>query len=173
MIRWIVTCLVLLVPLHLGLAAGSPFHFNANAFFGPQSSDDYTWGITSDIGKKTWPVSLALGCGRTEAWYPYNFYDMGSSVKRNVAEYNLGVRKLWKPTSSYRFYLEEGIAGLWFSEKRYSYTRHTTSLGLWIGSGFFFEFFSFLNVGLELRYSVAYKYDNVRGGLVFGLHYGD
>ena len=168
--HWMLLLVSLFALICTGLTAYASIQINANAFLGPQSEDDELgWGVSSDLRIESWPVSLAFGLSQTRYHPPFS-PNISSMRFRSAGEYNIGIRKIWQPTSVYRCYIDGGIANVWLREEGGSFIDRYTSTGVWIGSGFFFELFNLINAGLETRCSITESYATFRAGLILGLH---
>ena len=175
------TLLVVGLLLYPTASALANWQVNANAFFGKKTLNElFDWEVSSDLRMWSWPINIALGYSQSQDYgQTDSYWDGGLPFvnSRNTREYDVGLKKIWEPTSVYRLYADGGIAVISVKEKWSSSTERDTSFGYWVGTGFFFELASLINAGLEMRYSRAemdmthHKFENFRLGLIVGLHF--
>ncbi len=172
--------LVLIVGLFIcpSRSVSANWEINANGFLGTNTyNEEFEWEVSSDLKKQSWPVSFAIGYSQFEDARPYS-YDGGIPYvhQRFTREVNFGIKKLWKPTSVYRCFVDGGVAFVSLEEDWYQFIERDTSIGYWIGTGTFFEFFNVVNVGYEMRYSrvdldlTHSRYESFHAGWLFGIH---
>ena len=172
--QWLGILGVLFALIFAGHTADASLQLNANLFLGPQTMhDEIAWGVSSDLRAESWPVGLAFGLSQTRHDPPYSPNLLSLKVQ-NAAEYDLGLRKTWTPALEYGYsleygcYIDGGPAIVFLKQKYGDHTNHDTTIGYWVGSGFFLVFFDQINAGLEVRYSRTDKYETVRAGLILG-----
>jgi hypothetical protein len=165
--------LVLLVAWSgAALAAGASG--NVNLLLGKKFLDDDLWddteldeqdslGLMFDINPAAWPVSIAVDLLRSEDEGAYD-------VDGETQEIDLGVRWYSNPLSQIiRFYAGGGL-GLIEAEIEGD---DDDAVGLWLNGGIVFTIVKHVNLGLDLRYSMAevelYDEDVDAGGLTTSL----
>ncbi len=157
------------------LAAGATG--NVNLLLGKKYLDDGLWdqwdldeqdsvGLMFDINPGAWPVSIAADFLKSD--------DEGAAgVDGETQEIDLGVRWYSNPISQIvRFYAGGGL-GLIEAEIE---GESDDEFGLWLNGGVAFTIVKHLNLGLDLRYSMAevelYGEDVDAGGLTTSLLIG-
>lgn len=168
--------LVLLV-VWSGAALAAGARGNVNLLLGYKYLDDDAWddleldeqdsvGLMFDINPGAWPISIAADFLKSDD-------DGVAGVDGETQEIDLGVRWYSNPISQIiRFYAGGGL-GLIEAEIE---GESDDEFGLWLNGGIVFTIVKHLNLGLDLRYSMAevelYGEDVDAGGLTTSLLVG-
>jgi opacity protein-like surface antigen len=185
--------LIAILLISNGPLSAEEFTGNFSGFIGNKSLDKNEWqntdsqgtfGIITDIKKKSWPVSIAvdafLSIGKDDN-QPLDTTDNTPDFDASTGALHLGVRKIWNiEGSSFSPYFGGGIAYNSGSQERIidetKEDQSDTAMGSWIGTGVYWRPSKHLNIGFDLRYSQAdinlFAKEVDAGGLQSGLFIG-
>ena len=166
-------------------------HFNY--IFGYKGMDDnwspaenqFEFGIVDfDFRKIDWPVSIAVQILMTysdqEPDAPMVYGDFSGTY-----EFNLGLRKIWRPKDKIQPFLGGGLSIVGASATKQVYdncyyqTDNDSGLGYWIGTGAYWNITNTFHTGINLQYTYGeiqfFEKDFNAGGLhvnaIVGLHW--
>jgi hypothetical protein len=140
-------------------------------------------GVLTNWQRRGWPVAIAadfLAASREAAIGETDY----TNQHARTFEFDLGARKIWKPTGSLRVFAGGGPTLAYSYLNNLSGNGKTSSSdsgeGYWVDCGAFWAFDEVFNVGIDGRYSNAtvriYGLDRNAGGLHVGLlagyHFG-
>lgn len=178
---------LLLTPLLISLCStvyAADWEGNASLLFGSKKFDK-EWqshdsqgsgGIITDFKKTDWPVSIAVDIiGSNED------QKKGDLVESSVAEFDIGIRKIWEFDSlPVRPYLGGGVALISAEQRRINDQKQEDDvIGGWVGAGAYWDITDRLNLGADVRYSrgkvdlynESYQAGGVTAGLTLGMHW--
>jgi opacity protein-like surface antigen len=172
---------------------------NVNIMYGQKSLDEDDWdpvqdqreyGLMIDFkGNDNWPFSIALDFLKSydDSDLYLSDYGIVLDTEGETQELDLGIRKYFQVTKSFKPYIGGGVAFI-SAEKSASYAGESipfdgSGVGFWLSGGMVFTIAERFNIGVDLRYSAAdatlsyeyYDWDVEAGGthlLVFaGVHF--
>ena len=127
------------------------------------------WAAEFSLGKDSWPVLMAIDILGSR--------DSGSSsgthVSGSTLEFDLGLRKIWgsKERTTRPFF--GGGLGVFSGEAKFGDNKNTASdVGFWFNGGVFWRIGKGLNLGVDVRYSVANAKITGTQAEIGGLAYG-
>jgi hypothetical protein len=138
---------------------------NLNVVIGAKRFSDDPWkpvdsqpsyGLMFDAGRGDWPLHLALDV--------YYSADKGTAEGRtrdgSTTEFDLGMRKVWRASKTFRPFIGVGSAIIQAQLKDTSVgvparSDSDTGAGVWIGGGMYWTLARVLNIGFNLKYSTA------------------
>ena len=153
---------------------------NANLFLGGKFLDSNDWspaqdqfevGLMLDAQPPQWPLGLA-------ADLLFGF-SSGAGADVEIHEYDLGIRKVFEGLPLVHPYLGGGVSIETAQISSGGLSVDDTGVGYWVGGGLMAHVLSFLNLGVDLRYSsasVKFSGFNIEAGgfhagLITGLHW--
>lgn len=162
--RWLFPAALLLSGAALAAEPAGLWTGNVNLVFGAKNFHDEFWkpvdsqpgfGVMLDARQEEWPLGLAVD-------YFYSG-DSGASggVKKeaDVSELNLGIRKVWRATRTFRPFLGVGTslayAKLEMTANGVSASDSDSGAGVWVGGGLYWTLARALNVGFLYKHSTA------------------
>jgi hypothetical protein len=143
----------------------------------PELNTHFAMGVLFDIKKDSWPISIAVDIFDTGDEYKHDgIKDLG-----HTTEYQLGIRKIFMDQNSkLQPYIGGGVsfmsAELEYQVSNNIMTQDDRDVGVWLGTGMYYEINPSFVLGLDVRYSYGkvILFDNERdaGGLYTGLTAG-
>ncbi len=137
---------------------------NVNLLIGAKALDEDDWepahehaefAIGIDFGKTNWPIAVAIDLIGSAGEGTLGSFD----VEASTSEFDLGVRKIWKPAQKVRPFLGGGIAFITGTmEVKNSFASvkdDDTGTGFWINGGIYMTLNELINLGIEARVSSA------------------
>ncbi len=144
---------------------------NINAFYGyKQINDSYfenyeaddhsQLALMIDVGRTNWPFHIVVDrtSSHVNAIVTTTFLVLGTRVDVETDEFNIGLRKIWRPSERFRLYIGGGLA-----TSKVDYALDRTLLtdredsgsgsGYWFGGGLYSTLAGYFNIGLDLRHS--------------------
>lgn len=154
------TFFVLSFSLAARCETGSEWTGNINGFFGFKYLDEVEWdptdeqdeyGIEFDIGKKSWPVSIAVeylsGSGDGEVF--------GIDFESDTSELNIGIKGIWGGYSNTRPFVGGGLSFLNAEFGDAVIKEEDDAVGIWISGGVYWILGEHFNLGIEGKFSTA------------------
>jgi len=141
------------------------------------AEDQFEYGLVDlDFQKTHWPVSIACQLLMT---YSEQVPDTegASGDYSGTYEFNLGLRKIWRPQKKIQPFLGGGLSILGASTTEqgcgycYTQTDHDSNLGFWLGTGAYWILGQNFHTGFNLQYTYGeiqlFGKDFNAGGLHF------
>jgi hypothetical protein len=164
---------------------------NINFFAGGKFLDGGDWrpasnqaeaGVSVDLKKEGWPVSLAAAFlfsamkGRADIYLIGDLVHIRTEVFAKTVEVDFGARKIWEPDEYLRLFAGGGVAlvhAQWKTDiANLSFDVEDSGFGWWLGGGLYWTIHRRLNLGLEGRWSTAQVTIARRDIDAGGLHVG-
>ena len=180
----LITATLLLVTA--SMTNGGELSGHISGYLGLKSMDSSEWpeidrhfaaGVLFDLKKDSWPISIALDIMDTGAKHEND----GMKELGHTTEFQLGVRKIFnKQDSKIQPYVGGG-ASFMYAEQEYQANntirkQDDRDIGVWLGTGMYYEINPKFVLGLDLRYShgTVTLFDEERdaGGLYTGITAG-
>ena len=127
--------------------------------------DQTVFVVSLTIGKKTWPVHVALDYVSGEArktriigfplFFPFCCFTTEVTAESETTEWDLGVRRVWRQDKAFRPYAGGGIAFIHGKIRvvSQSVSANDSTTGYWLDVGFRRPLKPRIDWGLDLRYS--------------------
>jgi len=137
---------------------------NVSGYLGVKSLDGDDWqeldshtsiGVTTDFKQSSWPISIAFDLIATGDVHESGaLEDIGYTVENHI-----GVRKIFKTSSSFMPYIGGGVAivhtGIENKGPSKNVKEDDSTVGSWVGAGTYLQINQNINLGLDIRYSKA------------------
>ena len=143
----------------------------------PELNTHFALGVLFDIKKDSWPISIALDIFDTGDEYKHD----GIKNLGHTTEYQLGIRKIFMDQNSkFQPYIGGGVsfmsAELEYQDSNNIMTQDDRAVGVWLGTGMYYEINPSFVLGLDVRYSYGnvtlFNKERDAGGLYTGLTAG-
>ena len=150
---------------------------NLNSSDWPDLDTHFAMGVIFDIKKDSWPISIALDIFDTGDEYKHD----GIKNLGHTTEYQLGIRKIFMDQNSkFQPYIGGGVsfmsAELEYQDSNNIMTQDDRAVGVWLGTGMYYEINPSFVLGLDVRYSYGevtlFNKERDAGGLYTGLTAG-
>ena len=137
----------------------------------------FSMGVIFDIKKESWPISITLNLMDTGSEYKHD----GSKDLAHTTEYHFGISKTFQSHGSkIQPYIGGGVSFI-YAELEYQTNSNTMTqdgrdVGVWLGTGMYYDINPEFLLGLDVRYShgevVLFNAERDVGGLSIGVTVG-